>query len=69
MKLVYNWNNEPVKLGDRTQLSNGDWVKVHYFRKPHKPAAQGKVSVLENGTIYEYYVSIIGATWIEREDQ
>lgn len=37
-----------------------------YFSHPHKPSSEGKVS-LENGM--EYYVSVIGAEWIEREDR
>ena len=69
MKLVYNWSNESVKIGDRVKLSDGTWVEVHYFRPPHKPSSQGKVSVKQGGSTREYYVSVIGATWIEREDQ
>jgi len=69
MKLVYNFSNEPVKIGDRAKLSDGTWVTVHYFREPHKPSSQGKVTVQEGGTTREYYVSIIGAVWIEREDR
>jgi len=72
MRLVYNWNNEPVKIGDVVTLSKVEKVKVTYFREPHKPSSQGKVSVQsvdDEGMGREYYVSVIGATWIEREDQ
>ena len=55
--------------GDKVTLSNGTEVKVHYFREPHKPGSQGKVTVQEGGSTREYYVSIIGAVWVEREDR
>ena len=69
MQLVYNWNNEPVKLGDRVKLSDSTWAEVHYFRPPHKPNSEGKVTVKQGGQTREYYVSIINAIWIEREDR
>jgi len=69
MKLVYNWNNEPVKVGDEVTLSDGKKVKIHYFRQPHKPESSGKVTVQEDGSTREYFVSIIDAVWIDREDQ
>lgn len=69
MQLVYNWNNEPVKVGDRVKLSDDTWVEVHYFRQPYKPNSEGKVTVQQGGTTREYYVSIIDAIWIKREDR
>ena len=69
MKLVYSINNDPVQLGDLVTLSDGTEVKIHYFRKPHKPESSGKVTVQEHGTTREYFVSVIGAKWIDREDQ
>lgn len=69
MRLVYQQSRRAVKIGDRIELNNGP-VTVDYFVKPHKPASEGRVSVkTEQGGLCEYYVSIIGARWIEREDQ
>lgn len=65
MKLVYKKTGEPVKVGDPVEV-NGVATTVSYFREPHKPSSEGKVS-LESGA--EYYVSIIGAEWIGREDR
>lgn len=74
MRLVYI--NEPtreVKVGDTVTTGNGDTYVVEAFSKPHKPAASGRVNVSwrENGEEYnaEYYVGVIGAEWIEREDR
>ena len=67
MKLVYK--DRPaveVKIGDVVFLDGEMRRKVEYFRTPHKPSSEGKVT-LDNGA--EYYVSVIGAEWIEREDR
>lgn len=69
MILIYNSNKEPVKVGDRVNIgseASPEWVQVHYFREPHKQQSQGKVTVKAGGTTHEYYVSIIGAAWINR---
>jgi hypothetical protein len=42
------------------------------FREPHKPSSSGHVVVKEMtelGFSKEFYVSVIGAEWIEREDR
>lgn len=66
MKLVYKDRQDvEVKVGDVITMKDGEKGKVAYFSPPHKPSSEGKVS-LENGM--EYYVSVIGAEWIERED-
>jgi hypothetical protein len=71
MRLIYT--NDPgreVKVGDDVELAHsGQQARVHYFRPPHKPESEGHVTVLVNGTTREYYVSVIGAEWIEREDR
>lgn len=73
MKLVYKNNpGHEVRVGDTVQIeTNGgtEFGKVHYFRPPHKPASEGLVTVLMNDQTREYYVSVIGAEWIEREDR
>lgn len=79
MRLVYT--NEPyvpselqgkeVQVGDRARTFRGEYCEVSYFRPPHKPASSGKVTVkfTEDDIGMEYYVSVIGAQWIEREDR
>ena len=72
MRLVYKHNGEPIHVGDRAKMSNGEWVEVTYFREPHKSSSSGKVAVQpvgDSGMGMEYYVGVIGAEWIEREDQ
>lgn len=64
---------DPVEVGDKVTLRNGELVEVTYFRKPHKPSSEGKVSVkyVDERITFEseYFVSVIGAEWIEREDR
>jgi len=73
MRLIYKGNGNEVKIGDLVRIGNEDHV-VTFFREPHKPSSSGKVcirwvnddrSLLGN----EYYVGVIDAVWIEREDQ
>lgn len=77
MKLVYT---EPFKdhpkgsdvcVGDKVITSSGEPVEVVYFSPPHKPSSQGKVTVkfIPSGDTMEYYVSVINAEWIDREDR
>jgi hypothetical protein len=76
MRLVYS---EPLKHGEIVEVQVGDNVSVGsedepaeiwYFRPPHKPASSGKVTVkYPSGGAAEYYVGVIGAEWIEREDR
>lgn len=73
MRLVYSdgpRKGQEVKVGDLVVKDNGTYV-VKYFAKPHKPDSSGKVTVQDRSKRYEceYYVSVIGAEWIEREDQ
>ena len=60
-----------VAVGDNVLLGNDEeQAVVHYFRPPHKPASSGKVTVkYPDGSTAEYYVGVIGAEWIEREDR
>jgi len=71
MRLVHCKNQVEVKVGDIVEL-NGCPYRVTYFRPPHKPASSCKVSVesVQNpGMSMEYFVGVIGAEWIEREDR
>lgn len=71
MRLVYKANGNEVKVGDVATTFRGEKVTVKYFEKPHKPNSEGKVTVQEEGCSFcnEYYVSVIDAEWIEREDR
>lgn len=70
MRLVYLANpTQEVAIGD-TILLNDSTVTVEYFRPPHSPASSGRVTVRDvNGHSNEFYVGVIGAEWIEREDR
>lgn len=65
MKLVYKDSKQPVKVGDPVVVS-GVATTVDDFPKPHKPNSEGKVTL---GTGATYYVSVIGAEWVDREDR
>ena len=71
MRLVYKATGKEVKVGDVVTTSKGEKCEVTYFRPPHKPSSSGKVTVQFEGSnsSMEYYVSVIGAEWIEREDR
>jgi len=73
MRLIYNEYGTEVKVGDEVTLRDGVKARVTYFAKPHKPASSGKVSIEsgsgDNTRSAEYYVGVIGAKWIEREDR
>jgi hypothetical protein len=74
MKLVYDYDGKTeVREGDLVTLRDGEHVRVTYFRPPHKPSSSGKVCVEPAhgpaGYSTEYYVGVIGATWIDREDR
>ncbi len=68
MKLVYSDTQKEVNVNDRINVS-GRWVTVYSFDKPHKSSSQGKVTVKDGVDYREYYVSVIGAEWIKREDR
>jgi len=71
MRLIYKGSGKEVQLGDVVQLDGVDHL-VTYFTEPHKPSSSGKVCIRwgeQTGLGHEYYVNVIGAKWIEREDQ
>lgn len=69
MKLIYDKTGAEVQLGDEVKI-DGQVAEVHFFRRPHKPASSGLVTVYYPGVgSIEYYVGVIGATWIDREDR
>jgi len=71
MKLVYTETGTEVKVGDEVEV-DGEMLEVTYFREPHKISSSGKVSVRRANTdemSREYFVGVIRAEWIEREDR
>ena len=72
MKLVYEASKKLVKVGDKVTLARGgEKAKVAWFMPPHTSESEGKVTVylVKSGHTQEFYVSIIGAVWVEREDR
>lgn len=70
MKLVYTETGKEVKVGDKIVTGEGIHYTVMYFGKPSSPNSSGKITVKDaSGQSHEYYVGIIGAEWIEREDR
>lgn len=70
MRLVYKSTGKTVKVGDHIRIrGSADECTITYFAPPHKPSSEGKISIDCEGTIHEYYVSVVGAHWIEREDR
>lgn len=70
MRLIYEDTGKDVKVGDLVQTFRGDEVVVEHIAKPHSPASTGRVYVSRHdGSEAEFFPSVIGAKWIEREDQ
>lgn len=70
MRLVYKDTGVEVKVRDIWVSDDGVKLTVDSFEKPHKPASSGYVYLsYGNAQTVSYYVSVIGAEWIEREDR
>jgi hypothetical protein len=72
MKLIYDTTKAPVNTGDVVHLSDGSAHIVYRVVEPHKPSSTGRVqlqSMCERKYYNEFYPSVIGATWIDREDR
>ena len=72
MKLIYKETGEEVKIGDRVPVdTENKTATVTSMEPPHKPSSVGFVTLKEDGTGFslEFYVPVIDATWIEREDR
>lgn len=70
MILVYTKDKTPVYVGDKLTL-NDDEFTITSITEPHKPASTGRVNGLFEGAGYEssFFPGVIGAEWINREDQ
>ena len=70
-RLIYVATGELVKRGDTAQLRNGPHT-VGHFAPPHKANSEGKVAMHAGADDLhgrEYFVRVIGAKWVGREDQ
>lgn len=67
MRLVHRRTGVEVKVGDPVVSKGGREGRVTFFREPHKPASEGKITVSD--CMGERYVSVWGLQWIEREDR
>jgi len=70
MRLVDKDGKELV-VGNTYFTFRNEEVVLVSFQKPHKPASSGKVFVRmpDRSWTQEFYPSVIGAEWIEREDR
>ena len=72
MRLVYDESGDaPVQIGDPVIVSGTPYY-VMSITEPHKPSSTGRVlckAMTEEGWVCEWFPSVIGAKWIEREDQ
>jgi hypothetical protein len=68
MKLIYEHNGRPVLPGDTVQTGCGEWYEVVRGEEPQHVASEGRVIVKDASGTRSFYVSVIGAKWIERTD-
>jgi hypothetical protein len=69
MRLVYNETGEEVKIGDKVELNGVDY-KVTFIIYPWNLCSNGRVEVKSDiGQFSRYFPSVIGAYWIEKENQ
>lgn len=73
MKLIFEATGKEVHIGDRAITSRGRTCTVTAIQRPRNPASTGLVYLAPNmiaaSRSQGYYPSVIGAVWIEREDQ
>lgn len=71
MKLIHKSTGLEAKIGDIVHFpSLVSPCRIAAFSPPHKPASEGRVTVLDwNNNYYERYVSVFGLKWIDREDR
>jgi hypothetical protein len=70
VKLIYTKTGQPVNAGDVVTTRDGSEYRLDFYREPHKPSSTGRVYItpLAGGCQREFFPSVIGAEWIERED-
>ena len=73
MKLIYTNDNEEVSINDIVDI-RGIKHRIVDLSPPHKPSSSGHVYVqrftdTSSASVNRYYVGVIGAEWIDREDR
>lgn len=71
MKLIHKHTGLEAKIGDVVRFpKDARPCRILYFKKPHKPASEGHVTVADwNGQTHERYCGVFGLEWIDREDR
>lgn len=75
MKLIHEATGEPAKIGEMLTDRDGQQAKLLSIREPHSPASTGRVYVEwdaedeDDRFRQEYFPSVFGLEWIEREDR
>ena len=71
MRLIHKATGKEVQVGDTVRTHRGQKATVVFFVEPHKPEAEGRITVQEEDFAWQntYYVSVFGCEWIEREDR
>ncbi len=65
---LYRKSGEALEMGEQVTTSRGEPATLTHGRPPHKPSSQGFVTVrFEDGTVREYYASVIDAEWRKEE--
>ena len=72
MRLVYEESGDaPVQVGDVVKVDGTPYF-VYSITEPHKPSSTGRVickAMTDRPWLCEWFPSVIGARWIERDDQ
>ena len=69
MKLISIITGKEIAEGSTVYLDDIPF-RVTTARKPHKPNSEGKMTVMTSyGECCEFYVSVFGCEWIDREDR
>lgn len=72
MRLIHKATGAEVQVGDAVTTFRNEPAVVVDWRKPHKPASSGFVTVRflgEPDYTNEYYAGVVDCEWIEREDR
>ena len=74
MNLIYTKDKISVCVKDICTLSDGRKVEIIAIQEPHKPESTGRVHIKTVGmsssmAYMSYFPNVIGAEWINREDQ
>lgn len=69
MRLVYTETHQEVKIGDKVTIFRGEPAIVNGIEKPKHGGSTGWVYLYSGYWKSGFFPSVIGAEWVEREDQ